>query len=45
MGQHNILTRKNSHNFLRSGRGSNLWSLDLESMLYKLSHPVTHDMR
>ena len=23
------------------GRGSNLWSLDLELMLYQLSHPVT----
>ena len=41
--QHNILTRKKpSHKvFLCSGRGSNLWSLDLESMLYQLSHPVT----
>ena len=25
--------------FLCSGWGSNLWSLDLESMLYQLSHP------
>ena len=38
--QHNILTQKNCHKFfLCSGRGSNLWSLDLESMLYTLSHP------
>ena len=38
----NILTQKNSHNFfLCSGRGSDLWSLDLESMLYELSHLVT----
>ena len=39
--QHNSLTRKNGHNlFLCSGRGSNLWSSDLEPMLYRLSHPV-----
>ena len=37
-----ILTRKNSHQFFScSGRVSNLWSLDLKSMLYQLSHPVT----
>ena len=40
--QHNILTRKNSHKlFLCSRRGSNFWPLDLESVLYPLSHPVT----
>ena len=38
--QHNILTRKLSQIFLCSGRGLNLWSLDLKSMLYQLSHPV-----
>ena len=39
---HNILTRKNSHKFfLCLGQGVNLWSYDLESMLYQLSHPVT----
>ena len=40
--QHNILTKKNSHKFvLCSGQSSNLGYLDLESMLYQLSHPTT----
>ena len=35
------LTLKNSRKFLLcSEQGSNLWSLDLESMLYQLSHPI-----
>ena len=37
--QHNISTRNNSHNFfLCFRRCSDLWSLDLESMLYQLSN-------
>ena len=42
VSQHNIFTQKNSHKlFLCSGQGLNLWSLNLESMLYQLSHSVT----
>ena len=41
MSQHNILTRKNSQIFLCSRQGLNLWSLDLELMLYQMSHPAT----
>ena len=44
--QHNNLTRKSSHKcFLCFWRGSNLGSLDLESMLCHLSGPITHLLR